>query len=49
MDKLIASAERTSSKLPFSLRGSPVDPIVLVLVAPFIGVHVAAFVIANVR
>lgn len=48
MDKLIAAAERTSSKLPFALRGSPVDPIVLVVVSPLIIIHVAAFAIANV-
>lgn len=47
MDQLIAAAERTSSKLPYALRESPVDPIVILLVSPLVLVHIAAFVIAN--
>jgi hypothetical protein len=44
--KFLHMVERCSDKLPYALQGSPLDPAVLVFVAPLVGGYAAVAAIA---
>lgn len=48
MKKLLESVERLRSKLPYELHDSPVDPVFLVLILPFLLGYVAVIVLAHI-
>jgi hypothetical protein len=47
MKKIIESAERASSKLPYVLQESPIDPVVFVVVSPMLLGYAVVILIAN--
>ncbi len=47
MKKIIESAERASSKLPYVLQESPIDPVVFVVVSPMLIGYTIVILIAN--
>jgi len=48
MKKICDAADRASAKLPYVLQDSPLDPAMLVVVAPMVLGYAAVILIANI-